>query len=265
MIDPHLTDRLWRAGVNAVSLPDRRHRGRPAPIAVAALARRELGLECLVEYACRGQDIFEAISDLLGASLLGVRNLVVLGGEPSPLGPYGESGEPRDFDVADLVRIAAELNRGGGPGSEGGGAPTSFVAGVSFDPAAVDVARELRRLAECVEAGADFAVTPPVFEAGALAGLPSDAASVPVIAGIRLLSGLRDAELLADELPGPSPPVRLVERMRRARSLGGAGRERAEGLAIACETMEELEGLVRGFQLSAAPGETASILELIEG
>jgi homocysteine S-methyltransferase len=125
------------------------------------------------------------------------------------------------------------------------------VTGVALNHTARDRERELGRFHWKVDAGADFAVTQPVFDAGQLRGFLTEIEQkVPVIAGVVPLKSAREAEFLQNEVPGVHVPDRVVERMRRAQALG-AGREAAEGVEIAREIVGELQGEVAGIQISA--------------
>jgi homocysteine S-methyltransferase len=125
--------------------------------------------------------------------------------------------------------------------------------------------RELERFAWKVDAGADFAITQPVFDPAALQRFLSRAkSSIPVIAGIWPLTSLRNAEFLANEVPGVVIPPQILERMRKSQELGAAA-ARAEGVAIASEMIEAVKDLVQGVQVSAPSGQVTSALETLKG
>lgn len=130
--------------------------------------------------------------------------------------------------------------------------PTRFVQGVELDQSAPDQERERERFIRKIQAGADFAVTRPVFDVGALAPFLDLAAptGLPVIAGLWLFPNLRSAEFLANEMPGVEVPEEAVERMRKAESSGPEA-ALTEGVAIALEVIDAARGQVQGFHLSA--------------
>jgi homocysteine S-methyltransferase len=148
--------------------------------------------------------------------------------------------------------VVQGLNRGVDPGGNSIGAPTEFVQGVAINQGAADRERELERFGYKVEAGADFAVTQPVFDVEALERFLQEAGSVdiPVIAGIWPFLSLRNAEFLANEMPGVVVPAAIVERMRHAQAMGEAAAVE-EGVSIALEMIEAVGPLVQGFHLSA--------------
>jgi homocysteine S-methyltransferase len=221
-------------------------------LAAAAVVERDVGVETLMHYTCRGRNMLGMLSDLLGAAALGLRNVLVVSGDAPALGPYPDATDVVDIDSIGLTHVVQGLNRGVDPGGTPIGAPTRFVQGVTIGEGAQDRARELERLAYKLEAGADFAITQPVFDVAELEPFLALAARhrVPVIAGILPLPSLRSAEFFANEVPGVSLPASVVERMRRADGRGSdAARE--EGIRIAVEVIEAALPLVQGLHLSA--------------
>src|SRR5690606_5640395 len=168
-----------------------------------------------------------------------------------------------DIDAIGLTNLVNNLNHGRDPGGNSIGAPTQFVIGVGVNPAALDLEHELKRFAWKVEAGAEYAITQPVFDAVQLEKflrITSDF-RVPVIAGIWPLASLRNAEFLANEVPGVSIPEAVLARMRAAHE---KSREHAteEGLAIARELLEGVRDLVQGVQVSAPFGKVELALKV---
>ena len=161
-----------------------------------------------------------------------MRNLLIITGDPPKMGPYPEATAVFDIDSIGLTNLVSRLNRGLDPGGNPIGQPTKFVIGVGVNPAAPDFERELKRFAYKVEAGAEYAITQPVFDLAQLDRFLAHAESfrIPVVAGIWPLVSLRNAEFLANEVPGVSVPDAIVDRMRAAsaqRQGGGARRRRA--------------------------------------
>ena len=244
---------LAAAGVDAVSLVDAaRSRIRMGALAAAAVVEREVGLETVLHYACRGKNMLSMLPELLGAAALGLRNILVVSGDPPALGPYPDATEVLDIDSIGLTHVVQGLNRGVDPGGTSIGRPTRFVQGVAVNEGAQDRKRELERLAYKLEAGADFVVTQPVFDVDELEPFLELAARhrTPVIAGVWPFPSLRSAEFLANEVPGVAVPPALVERMRGAEA---SGPEAAleEGLAIALEVIGAVRPLVQGIHLNA--------------
>jgi 5,10-methylenetetrahydrofolate reductase len=256
---------LAQAGVDAVSLVDTaRSRIRMAALAAAAVVEREVGLETVVHYACRGKNMLSMLSELLGAAALGLRNILVVSGDPPALGPYPDATEVLDIDSIGLTHVVQGLNRGVDPGGASIGSPTRFVQGVAVNGGAQDRKRELERLAYKLDAGADFAVTQPVFDASGLEPFLELAArhGTPVIAGVWPFPSLRSAEFLANEVPGVAVPPAVVERMRRAEAAGPEA-AREEGLTIALEAINAVRPLVQGIHLNAPRRNVAVALRVL--
>jgi methionine synthase I (cobalamin-dependent)/5,10-methylenetetrahydrofolate reductase len=244
---------LQAAGVDAVSLVDSpRSRSRMSALAAATVIERDLGLETILHYTCRGREMFGMISDLLGAAAVGLRNVLVVSGHPPGTGPYPDAGTALDIDSIGLTNVVQGFNGGVDPGGNSMRTPTRFVQGVELDQSAPDQERERERFIRKIQAGADFAVTRPVFDVGALAPFLDLAAptGLPVIAGLWLFPNLRSAEFLANEMPGVEVPEEAVERMRKAESSGPEA-ALTEGVAIALEVIDAARGQVQGFHLSA--------------
>lgn len=246
------------AGVDAVSVVESpRSRSRMGALPAALIIEREVGIETVVHYTCRDKNMLGMISDLLGAAAAGIRNVLVVSGDPPVMGPYPDATAVFDIDSIGLTNVVQGLNRGIDPGGNSIGAPTEFVQGVAVNQGAVDRERELSRYRYKCEAGADFVVTQPVFSAETLERFLEDAVRgsphvdrVPRVAGVWPMLSLRNAEFLANEMPGVQVPERVVERMRVAQA---SGPEAAieEGVAIALEALEEVRPLVQGVHLTA--------------
>jgi homocysteine S-methyltransferase len=259
--------RLAAAGVDALSIPDQaRASMRMGVVAAAALLQRETGLEALAHYTCRDRNLLGMATDLLGAQALGLRNLLLVTGDPPKMGPYGEATGVFDIDSIGLTNLVARLNRGRDLGGNPMDDRTSFAAGVAVNPGAVDLEREMERWYWKVDAGADFAVTQPVFDLSELerflARTEEEGTRIPVVAGVWPLTALRDAEFLNFEVPGIRVPEPVLERMARAEEDGPAA-AREEGLTVARELIEGLRGMVDGVQLTAPGGRLDPVMDLL--
>src|SRR5215475_6276019 len=228
------------AGVDAVNVPDGpRAQSRMGVLAVSTLIEQRVGIEAVVHYCCRDRNLLGMTSDLLGAAALGLRNLLVITGDPPKMGPYPEATAVFDIDSIGLVNMVNRLNNGLDIGGNPIGDPTAFYIGVGVNPCAVDLDYELRRFEWKVEAGAEFAITQPTFDVNQLHNFLRRIESfrIPVIAGIWPLVSYRNAEFLANEVPGVVVPDSVLDRMQRITDKDAA---REEGLAIARETLTEI-------------------------
>ena len=256
---------LKAAGVDAVNVPDGpRAQSRMGAVLSALLIERETGLETVVHYTCRDRNLLSMLSDLLGAAAHGIHNLLLVTGDPPKMGPYPEATAVFDIDSIGLTNLVFRLNHGLDPGGNAIGRPTAFVLGVGVNPVAVDPDRELRRFAWKVDAGAEFAITQPVFDPDQLETFLRrvEGFRIPVVAGIWPLVSLRNAEFLANEVPGVSVPAAIVDRMRAAQERGRDA-ALAEGVAIARETLARVRPLVQGAQVSAPFGRAALALDVL--
>jgi homocysteine S-methyltransferase len=252
------------AGVDAVNLPDGpRAQSRMGALPSALLIEREVGIETVAHYCCRDRNLLGMLSDLLGAHAAGLRNILIITGDPPKMGPYPDATAVFDIDSIGLTNLVYRLNHGLDPGHNAIGKPTSWVIGVGVNPGAVDLDRELARFAWKADAGADFAVTQPVFDARQLETFLARVRQyrIPVVAGIWPLVSLRNAEFLANEVPGVTVPSEILERMRAAQEKGKEA-ALAEGVAIARETFARVRKDVQGVQVSAPFGKVEVALEV---
>jgi methionine synthase / methylenetetrahydrofolate reductase(NADPH) len=260
---------LERAGVDAVNVPDGpRAQMRMGVIATSVLVQRAAAIEAVVHYTCRDRNLLGMLSDLLGAHALGLRNLLLITGDPPKMGPYPDATAVFDIDAIGLTNLVSRLNHGLDPGGNAIGEPTSFTIGVGVNPGSLDLEHELNRFYWKVEAGAEYAITQPVFDADQLlrfmAELERREIRIPIVAGIWPLVSVRNAEFLANEVPGISLPDAVIDRMRRAQA---RSQEHAlkEGIAIAREIFDAVRGEVRGLQVSAPFGRVGFALQVFEG
>jgi methionine synthase I (cobalamin-dependent)/5,10-methylenetetrahydrofolate reductase len=258
--------RLKAAGVDAVNVPDGpRAQSRMGALLSGLMIEREVGMEAVVHYACRDRNLLGMLSDLLGASAAGIRNLLIITGDPPKMGPYPEATAVFDIDSIGLTNLVSRLNRGLDPGGNPLGQPTRFVVGVGVNPAAPDLDRELRRFAWKVDAGAEYATTQPVFDLEQLDRFLEkvEEFKIPIIAGIWPLVSLRNAEFLANEVPGVSVPESVLDRMRAA-SVKGKEEALAEGVRISQEMIAAVLERVQGVQVAAPLGRVPVALEVLE-
>ena len=254
------------AGVDAVNVPDGpRAQSRMGVLPSAILIEREVGIETVIHYCCRDRNLLGMLSDILGAHAAGLRNILIITGDPPKMGPYPEATAVFDIDSIGLTNLVYKLNHGLDPGNNPIGAPTRWVIGVGVNPGAVDLERELSRFAWKVDAGAEFAVTQPVFDPRQLEVFLKNVGAhrIPIVAGIWPLISFRNAEFLANEVPGVSVPSEVLERMRKAQEQGKEA-ALAEGVKIAREMFEQVKGSVQGVQVSAPFGRVEVALEVFK-
>jgi homocysteine S-methyltransferase len=257
---------LKESGVDAVNVPDGpRAQSRMGVLATSLLIEQQIGIETVVHYCCRDRNLLGMLSDLLGAAAVGLRNLLIITGDPPKMGPYPDATAVFDIDSIGLTNMVTRLNSGLDLGGNPIGRPTAFFVGVGVNPTAVDLDYEIRRFEWKVEAGAQFAITQPVFDTAQLRHFLQrvEHCRIPVIAGLWPLVSFRNAEFLSNEVPGVVVPPVVLERMRQA---SAEGRETAvaEGVAIAREMLRDVRDLVQGVQVSAPFGRVPVALQVFE-
>lgn len=246
--------RCAEAGIDAINIPDGpRASSRLSPLVTAVRIQQEAGLEAVLHFCCRDRNLIGMQSDILGAGAIGLRNLLIVTGDPPKLGEYPNATGVFDMDSVALTGVVRNLNRGVDIGGNRIEPPTSLVIGVGANPVAADLPREIERFRLKTLAGAEFAVTQPVFDPDSLWRF-LDAIEdfrVPIVAGIWPFTSLKNAEFMANEVPGVTVPARLLERMSAATT-------KAQGIALGVDLARELVAAigerVAGFAVSAPFG-----------
>jgi homocysteine S-methyltransferase len=254
---------LKSVGIDAVNIPDSpRASARLSNQALCLMVAQQVGIEPILHYTCRDRNVLGIQSDLLGASALGIRNLICITGDPPKMGNYPDATAVFDVDAIGLVNIVHNLNHGLDIGSNPIGNGTKFVIGVGANPGVPNIDEEIRRFEYKVQAGAEYAVTQPVFDLRLLEDFLRriEPCRIPIIAGIWPLVSARNAEFMKNELR-VSVPDEIISRMSRA-ATAEAGR--AEGVAIARDMLSAVRDMVQGAQISAPQGRYSSAVDVLE-
>jgi homocysteine S-methyltransferase len=257
---------LKDAGVDGVNIPDgARAQSRMSALATAVLVEQQIGIESVLHYCCRDRNLLGMVSDLLGAAALGLRNLLLITGDPPKMGPYPDATAVFDIDAIGLTNMVNKLNHGLDIGNNPIGQPTAFCIGVGVNPGAINLDEEIKRFEYKVEAGAQYAITQPVFDTDQLKDFLKgiEHCRIPIVAGIWPLVSFRNAEFLHNEVPGVRVTPSIMDRMRDASAISKeAGRD--EGLKIARESLLEVREMIQGVQVSAPFGNVKYALEVFE-
>ncbi len=232
-------------------------------LSFASIVQREVGCETILHVCCRDRNALGTVSHLLGAHAHGVHNLVVITGDPPKMGDFPDATAVYDMDSIGLLRLISGLNAGVDPAGRELKTPTRFVCGTGVEPAAMDYARELDRLHQKVEAGADFVMTQPVYEPETMDRLLSDTRDlgVPMLMGIVPLASARNAEFVHANVPGMRIPDQVRDRMQRAGNGAGA---REEGVRIAIEAIGAVRDRIAGAYIMPPLGQYDSAVEIIQ-
>ena len=195
-------------GVDVVHVPDGSRGARMSALSLAVLLQEHARVETVLQYACRDRNLLGMQSDLLGAHAMGVRNVMLVTGDVHTVGDYPDATGVFDVDSIGLTNVVTRLNQGLDVGGQPIGSPTAFHIGVLVNPGAEDLDQELRRFEYKLEAGAEFAVTRPVFDVGTFERFLArvDLARLPLLVGLWPFESVLNAEFMANEVPGVRVP-----------------------------------------------------------
>ena len=254
------------AGIDAINIPDGpRASARVSPMIAALTIHREVEIEPVLHYCCRDRNLIGMQSDLLGGYAARLANFLIITGDPPKLGEYPDATGVFDVDSIGLVQMASNLNNGVDIGGNPIDPPTGIFIGVGANPCAVDMEREIERYYRKIDAGAEFVITQPVFDAEALMRFLDRVQgyhrTIPVIAGIFPLVSYKNAEFMNNEVPGVVVPKAILERMAKCESREDG---RKAGVDIARGIIDKIRGRVDGFQVSAPLGHVETALEVLE-
>lgn len=252
------------AGVDSVNIPDGpRAMSRMSASYLSLIIQQQVGIEVIQHYACRDRNLLGMVGDLLGAYSAGIKNLLLVTGDPPKMGTYPDATAVFDVDSIGLTNVVYSLNYGRDLGGNPLKKPTGFLIGVGANPGAIDLDYEIRRFEWKVKAGAQFAITQPVFDLELFHNFlkRTEHVKIPFIAGIWPLASIRNAEFMNNEIPGAHVPDDIMKRMRATRTKKEA---RNEGIRIARETLQELKPYIAGVQVSMPFGKINAPLEVLQ-
>ena len=254
------------AQIDAINIPDGpRASARISPMVAALTIEREVGIETVLHYCCRDRNLIGMQSDLLGGYAGGLRNYLIITGDPPKLGYYPDSTPVFDVDAVGLTQVVHNLNHGRDVGGNPINPPTGILIGVGANPCAVEPELELEHYLNKIRAGAEYAITQPIFDPEALLrfldAAEAKGGSIPVVAGVWPLVSFRNAEFLNTEVPGVEVPAAILERMSRAKTKEDG---RKVGIEIAREICESIADRVAGYQVSAPFGIVELALQVLE-
>ena len=253
---------LRDAGADAINIAENPlSRVRMGNIALAELIQREVGIEVIVHITCRDRNLIGLQSDLMGASLLGIRSILAVTGDPAGMGEQSEASSVFDVNSLGLIALLRDLNAGlngaGNPIDRG----TGFTIGAAFNPNVKAMETQVARLEKKIANGAQFVQTQPLFDLERLDTMLrlTGGMGIPILPGILPLVSERNTEFLHNEVPGIVIPEEIRARMR------GKGKEEGvrEGLAIAREFIDAARNRVGGFYIIPPFGNHAIAAELV--
>ena len=206
------------------------------------------------------------MSDLLGAAALGLHNLLIITGDPPKMGPFPDATAVFDIDSIGLTNMVNKLNHGLDLGNNPIGCPTAFSIGVGVNPGAINLEEEIRRFEWKVEAGAEYAITQPVYDTKQLRDFLKriEHVRIPIVAGIFPLVSIRNAEFMHNEVPGVRRHA--GNSGTNAKSFGQNPKKTPakKALQIARESLTEVRDLIQGVQVSAPFGNVKYALQVFD-
>lgn len=258
-----------RAGIDAINIPDGpRASSRISPLVTALMIEKETGMETILHYCCRDRNLIGMQSDLLGGFAGGLRNYLIVTGDPPKLGNYPDATAVFDIDSVGLTTVVHNLNNGYDIAGNVINPPTSILIGVGANPCALDIDKEINHLKNKIDAGAEYIITQPVFDADSLfrfidklKQIKSDNLITPIVAGIWPLISYRNAMFLKTEVPGVVVPDSIIERMAKANTKEDGIKI---GLEIALEMKEKIASSIQGFQVSAPFGNVDYAIDVLK-
>jgi homocysteine S-methyltransferase len=258
---------LHQTGADVINVADApMARMRMSAWAVCHLIHSRVGMETVLHFPTRGRNLLRVQGDLLAAHALGVRNLFVVMGDPTAIGDYPEAMDGYDLVPSGLIRLIKHgFNRGVDHAGSSIGQPTNFLVGCALNLGAADLDAEIKVLRRKIEAGADLALSQPVYEASVVRRFRAQyeqrygPLQLPIFVGILPLYSARHAEFLHNEVPGVTIPEAARACMRRAGQDGAR-----EGVRMASDLLAELTGLVQGVYLMPAFNRFDLLAEIIE-
>ncbi|MFH1049879.1 MAG: bifunctional homocysteine S-methyltransferase/methylenetetrahydrofolate reductase [bacterium] len=257
---------LYYQGIDAINIPDGpRASARMSALSLAIQIQRDVGIEAVLHYVCRDRNVIGIQSDLLGASALGIKNILAITGDPPKLGNYPDATGVFDVDSIGLVNILSRLNHGLDIAGNPIGKPSAFFVGVGANPGAINLDEEIKRLEWKIDAGAEFIITQPVFDLNILEKFIKRIEHIrrPLVAGLWPLTSIRNAEFMNNEVPGCNVPENLMERMRNVED--SKEKSLQEGILIARETLEDMKEAIQGVQISAPFGRIQTVFKVLDG
>jgi 5,10-methylenetetrahydrofolate reductase len=256
--------RLRVKGVDAVLVPDVHTGARLSALSVAVLIQHLTGIDTVLQCSARDRSLLDLQSELLGAHAMGIRNVVLVTGDVPLVADYSDVTAVVDVDSIGLLNAVTRFNHGTDVGGHAIGQPTRFHVGVTVNPGAEDLEREMRRFDYKHEAGADFILCGPIFDVSSFerVGARLEASGLPIVLTVRPFESLLDAEYHANEVPGASVPGLVLDRLRRASSAEAAA---AESVTLTSELVRALKGRVHGVHVVPPSGKLDLALAVLNG
>ncbi len=240
---------------------------RLSSLAACALLLQE-GLDPILQMVTRDRNRIALQSDILGASALGIRNILCLSGDHQSFGNQPQAKGVFDIDSMQLIQLVRQMrDQGVILGGEKLTEPPDLFVGAVENPFADPLSYRVLRLEKKVAAGAEFIQTQSIYNLGRFKEWMKEVMDrgiqekVSILGGITPLKSARMAEYMSDQVAGMDIPDEIIKRMKSA----PADKQREEGIKIAVETMRALKEMkgIRGVHIMAIEWEEA-VPQLVE-
>ncbi|MFB3789604.1 MAG: bifunctional homocysteine S-methyltransferase/methylenetetrahydrofolate reductase [bacterium] len=258
---------LYENGIDVINIADGpRATGRMSPIALSALVKREVPIDTIIHVCARDRNLLALQMDLISANAMGIRNLMLITGDPPKMGMYPDATAVFDVDSIGLVVNCNRLNRGLDFACRPLQGQTGFVIGVGCNPGAADLDREAERYEQKVMAGAEYVFSQPIYDNGLLEKFLDKIKHVkpiPFFVGILPLVSYKNAEFFNNNVPGMQVPPEIMKRLARHAT---KEKQQEEGIAIATEALIDARSqpMVKGAYIFPAFGRYDRILTMLE-
>ena len=254
------------ANIDAINIPDGpRASSRISSLVTALIIEKETGIETILHYCCRDRNLIGMQSDLLGGFAAGLKNYLIITGDPPKLGDYPNATAVFDIDAVGLTKVVHNLNNGIDIAGNIINPPTSILIGVGANPCSVDINKELNHFYNKFKAGAEYAITQPIFDSDSLLYFIDKARKkridIPIVAGIWPLVSLKNALFLKNEVPGVIIPDNVIEKMEKAKTKEDSI---SYGIEIAQNIKNKIESYVNGYQVSAPFGNVQIAIDVLQ-
>ena len=228
------------------------------PVAGSAILLQE-GIEPICQIACRDRNRIALQSDLLGAWVFGIQNVLALTGDPVKAGDHPDAKPVFDMESSQLLRTIGQLNGGLDLAGKALHGKTDFFPGGVINPNVANIDAEMKRMERKVAAGARFIQTQAVFDAEVFAkfAAAANAFGVPILAGILYLRSAKSAHFINRAIPGIRIPDVTIARLEAAED------QEAEGVKLGLELIEALRPHCRGIHLMSV-GQEHRLVEMID-
>ena len=249
------------AGADAINIGDSpMARVRMSALSLALMIQSQVGIDTLIHFTSRDKNLMALQAELIGAHALGIRNIIALTGDPPRIGDYPSATGVWDVDSIGLIKILQRLNDGYDWLGTSIGRPASFTIACAVNPSAEDLDHEIDRFRQKIDAGAQVAMSQPLYDRSTLERFFERTGPLPIpfLLGVLPLQSFRHAEFMHNEVPGIVVPQPLRERMRQAGENGIA-----EGLQQSRELLDDTRHLIQGVYLMPSFGRYEVVAELV--